>query len=84
MIIEYYIGGKLKYEGDYLFNRKWNGKGHDEKGNIIYELKDGNGKVKEYDKYGKLIFEGEYINGIRSRNYTLCGCINNYLDYFKK
>ena len=37
-------------------------KGYDEGGNIIYELKNGNGKVKEYYK-GKLIFEGEYLNG---------------------
>ena len=31
--------------------------------NIIYELKNGNGKVKEYDDEGILKFEGEYING---------------------
>ena len=28
----------------------------------IYELKNGNGKVKEFDD-GVLIFEGEYLNG---------------------
>ena len=44
-----------------------NGKGYDENGNIIYELINGNGKVKEYDIYdGKLIFEGEYLNGKRN------------------
>ena len=26
----------------------------------------GNGKVKEYEKYGKLYFEGEYLNGKRN------------------
>ena len=47
----------------YLIN-KYNGKGYDGNGNIIYELKNGNGKVKEYKK-GELIFEGEYLNGIK-------------------
>ena len=46
---DYYIG-KLEYEGEYLYNRKYNGKGFDSKGNIIYELNNGNGKVKEYYK----------------------------------
>ena len=37
-----------------------------ENGNIIYELVNGNGKVKEYDYGGKLRFEGEYLNGKRN------------------
>ena len=48
-----------------MFNRKWNGKGYDEEGNIIYELINGNGKVKEYYYDGQLIYEGEYLNGKR-------------------
>ena len=44
-----FIQEKLEYEGEYLFDRKWNGKGFNEKGDIIYELINGNGKVKEYD-----------------------------------
>ena len=36
---EYYKNSKLKFEGEYLYNNKYNGKGFDEKGNIIYELK---------------------------------------------
>ena len=28
--------------------KKWNGKGYDENLNIIYELINGNGKIKEY------------------------------------
>jgi len=39
---EYYNNGKIKYEGEYLFDKKWNGKLYDNKGNIIYELKNGN------------------------------------------
>ena len=46
----------MEYEGDYLDKKKWNGKGYDENGNIIYELI--NGKVKEYNDNGKLEFEG--------------------------
>ncbi len=58
-----YINGILEYEGEYLCGRKWNGKGYDENGNIIYELKNGNGKVKEYNDSNELIFEGEYLDG---------------------
>ena len=61
-----YIFGILEYEGEYLLNRKWNGKGYDKNGNVIYELINGNGKVKEYDDYGYLIFKGEYLNGMRN------------------
>jgi len=28
-----------------------------------YEIKDGKGNIKEYDDFGKLKFEGEYLNG---------------------
>ena len=54
----------MEYEGEYLYNQKWNGKGYDENGNIIYELIKGNGKGKEY-YCGILEFEGEYLNGKR-------------------
>ena len=63
---KFYINEKLEYEGEYLYNKKWNGKGYDENGNIIYELINGNGKVKEYYSGGKLKFEGEYLNGKRN------------------
>ena len=64
---KYYNKGKLEYEGEFLYDKKYNGKGYDENGNIIYELKNGNGKVKEYDFYGgQLEFEGELLN--RKRN----------------
>ena len=55
----------MEYEGEYLIGKKYNGKGYDTNGNIIYELKNGTGKVKEYD-YGRLEFEGEYLNGKRN------------------
>ena len=62
---KYYINGILEFEGEFLYNQKWNGKGYDENGIIIYELINGNGKVKEYNE-NKLIFEGEYLNGKRN------------------
>ena len=34
--------------------------------NIVYTLKDGKGSIKEYNRYGKLMFEGEYLNGKRN------------------
>ena len=42
---------------------EWNGKYYNIEGYIEFELKDGIGKGKEYDTYGNLIFNGEYING---------------------
>ena len=54
----------MEFEGEYLNNKKWNGKGYDKNGIIIYEIINGNGKVEEY-LYNKLIFKGEYINGER-------------------
>ena len=61
-----YVNGRLEYEGEYLYDKKYNGKGYDEKGNIIYNLINGNGKVKEFNEEDNLIFEGEYLNGKRN------------------
>ena len=63
---KHYVNGKLEYEGDYLYERKYNGKGYDSNGNVIYELINGNGKVKEHNILGEFIFEGEYLNGKRN------------------
>ena len=57
------LKNQLEYEGEFLFERKYNGKGYDKNNKIIYELINGNGKVKEYSYDNKLIFEGEYKNG---------------------
>ena len=42
-----YYDGKLIFEGEYLIDKKWNGKGYDSLKNIIYELKDGKGIIKK-------------------------------------
>ena len=55
---EYNEDGNLKFEGKYKINRRWAGKGYDPFNNMIFELKDGKGFIKEYDEIDKLIFEG--------------------------
>ena len=63
---EYYCySHALKFEDYYLNDKIWTGKGFDKKGNIIYEIKEGKGYIKEYDIYDFLIYEGEYLNGMR-------------------
>ena len=63
---EFYNDGKLKFEGIYLIDKKWGGKGYDKFNNIVYELKEGKGLIKEYTFSGDLIFEGPYLNGLRN------------------
>ena len=61
---EFYSNGRLKFEGEYLNGKRWNGIGYTPINNdIIYQVKNGTGKVKEYYPDGKLKFEGEYLNG---------------------
>ena len=43
---EYYNNGQLKFEGEYKNNRKWEGKGYNISNNIVFELKNRNGKLK--------------------------------------
>ena len=52
-----YNEGKLLYEGEYLFDKKYNGKGYDKNGNIIYELINGKGSYKELYDNGKIKLE---------------------------
>ena len=66
----------MEYEGEFLYAYKYNGKGYDENGKVIYELINGKGKVKEYFIDGSLRFEGEYLNGKRhgiGREYGMFG-----------
>ena len=53
---------KISFEGEYKEGKKWNGKGYDNQGNIIYELNNGQGYVKLYNE-DYCYFEGEYKNG---------------------
>jgi len=53
---EYNDDGNLKFEGEYFYGKRWNGNGYDESNNIIYELKNGKGYVKEYNEDGVTIW----------------------------
>ena len=68
---------KMIFEGEYKNGKKWNGKGYDGNHNLLYELKDGKGLVKEEIKYDT-IFEGEYLNGERN------GKGKEYISYINK
>ena len=57
-----YVNTKLEYEGEYFHGIKWNGKGYNINGKIIYELINGTGPVKVF-KNNILIFEGSYVKG---------------------
>ena len=57
---------KIKFEGEYKNGQKWNGIGYDINGQKQYELKDGSGYIFEYNNNDSLIFEGEVIKGIKT------------------
>ena len=46
---EYYYNGKIHIEGEYLYGRIWNVKEYDMNNNVIYELKNGKGLVKQFN-----------------------------------
>ena len=57
---EYHSNGKIKYEGEYLNGKKWNGEVFRDNGLKDFEIKNG---VKKYNDRSK--FEGEYLDGER-------------------
>ena len=68
---EYNWYSTLSLEGIYLNDKKLEYKGY-KNINLVYELKEGKGLIKQYDKKDliynnkdELIFEGEYLNGQR-------------------
>ena len=63
---EFYNNHNLRYKGEYLNGKKWNGEGYNIKGNMEYKIKDGKGNIKEFNYNGKLEFEGEYLKGERN------------------
>ena len=63
--LEFYLNNKTKFEGEYLNGLKWNGIEYGIYDLEIYEIKNGNGFIREYDYNGNIIFEGEYLNGRR-------------------
>ena len=47
--------------------KKWNGKGYNKNGNIVYEIKKGKGYIIEYYDNDELKYEGIYLIGKRNR-----------------
>ena len=60
--IEYFENGKIKFKGEFTKGKRKNGKGYNIKGEVVYEIKDGEGNIKQYDFRDKIEFEGEYKN----------------------
>ena len=56
-----YHNNELIFEGEYLDDKKWNGKGKEYAGKYLNGER--NGKGKEYFDKGFLVFEDEYFNG---------------------
>ena len=44
----------------HLNDKKWTGKGYDISNNVVYELNEGKGLIKDYDYDGNFEFEGEF------------------------
>ena len=86
---EYYENGNIKFEGEYLNGKKWNGKlYHYSRRNKenIQELKEGKGYIKEFYSNDNIKYEGEYYNGQRNgkgKEYNYDGFLafeGEYLD----
>ena len=73
----YYNSGKLSFEGEFFYGKKWNGKLYDSENNIICELKKGQGIRKKMMSDKEKTIEGEYKNG------TISGKVNEYYKWEK-
>ena len=63
---EYNNKGAIIFQGVFFNGKKWNGFGYNVKGIKVYDLKGGQGIVREYFDNGLLLYEGEYSNGERN------------------
>ena len=63
--IEYNSNKNKIYEGKYKNNLRWTGEFYTPDQTNKSEIKEGNGKIEEYDKNGELTFKGELKNGYR-------------------
>jgi len=60
---EYHSNGKIKFEGEYLNGRKWNGKIYRDNGLKDFEIKKGVEKSNDRSKFVGEYFDGERWNG---------------------
>ena len=75
----------IKIEKEYRNGKLWNVKEYDKNSNIINEIKEGSGYYKEYDKsFGKLLFEGNYLNGERNGIFREYDKFNGKLKFVGK
>ena len=58
--------GNLILEVRYFNDKRWEGKIYDKSNNIKYKLKNWKEFIKGCNHEGKLIYEGEYLNGERN------------------
>ena len=73
--VEYYSNGKLYFEGEYLYDKRWNGKGYDLNDKVEFEIKNGKGNVVIYDCEGN-VYKGEYLYGEKNgkgKEYNIYG-----------
>lgn len=52
----------MSFKGEFTKGKKKNGKGFNIKGEVVYEIKDGEGNIKIFNMVDKLLYEGEYKN----------------------
>ena len=88
--IEYYIIGTKRYEGEYKNKLRWNGIFYDIDMKYKYEIKNGNGYIKEFYENGCLKYEGDIKEGKKNgkgKIYDECGHLiyeGNFENNIKK
>ena len=70
---EYYKNKKIKFEGEYLKGKRWNGELYNIAGVKEFEIIKGSGNIRDYNIYGVKIYEGDIVNGIKE------GFVKNFL-----
>ena len=59
----YYEDGKIRTEEEYINDKLWNLKEYNRYSNLINEIKEGKGIIKEYNSNGNIICQYEFKNG---------------------
>ena len=60
---EYFENGNISFQGEYINERRWNGKGYNMEGKEVFEIKNGRGFGTIYNSDGTKNFKGHFING---------------------
>ena len=62
----YYDNKNIKFTGEFINGKIFNGRGYDYIGKEEYEIINGNGNIIERNLFGKMTFDGCYQNGERN------------------